>query len=196
MKLINHDLKDKWIATNHMTGNPELLDGTTCLVLSISVYLDNNEKLMATRIGSFKSPKISISVLVVPGLNVNIISCAQLCADPQCWIVLNGIGGYIYDKGGNKLHSLQSLGNLFILKLRLQSKSRCLVTLFSQHLVSKTRTCKCWNSHKAWIPWRSWWLPHLHSRETQTLQVLKKDILRSKTSRAIPLGFMDPFIKD
>jgi len=33
IKLINHDLKDKWIldsnATDHMTGNPELLDGTT-----------------------------------------------------------------------------------------------------------------------------------------------------------------------
>jgi len=66
MKLINHDLKDKWIldsgTTNHMTGNPELLDGTTCLVPSISVYLDDKEKLMATRIGSFKAPKISIPV--------------------------------------------------------------------------------------------------------------------------------------
>jgi len=33
MKLIHHDLKDKWIqdngATNHMTANQELLDGTT-----------------------------------------------------------------------------------------------------------------------------------------------------------------------
>jgi len=71
MKLINHDLKDKWIldsgATNHMTGNPELLDCTTCLVPSISVYLGNNERL------------ISIPVLVVPGLNVNLISCAN-CA--------------------------------------------------------------------------------------------------------------------
>ena len=67
MKLINHDLKDKWIldsgASNHMTGNPELLDGTTCLVPSISVYLANNQKLMATRNGLFKSPKISIPVL-------------------------------------------------------------------------------------------------------------------------------------
>jgi hypothetical protein len=57
MKLINPDLRDKWIidrgATNYMTGNPELLDGTTCLFPSISVYLSNNEKLMATRIGSF-----------------------------------------------------------------------------------------------------------------------------------------------
>ena len=136
MKHINHDLKEKWIldsgATNHMTGNPELLDGATCPVPSIYVYLGNNEKLMATRIGSFKSPKISIPVLVVPGLNVNLISCAQLCADLQCWIVLNGTGGYIYDKGGNKLCSLQTLGNLFILELRLQSKSRCLVTLFSK----------------------------------------------------------------
>jgi hypothetical protein len=36
MELINHDLKDNWIldsgATNHMTGNPELMDGTSCLV--------------------------------------------------------------------------------------------------------------------------------------------------------------------
>jgi hypothetical protein len=75
MKLINHDLKDKWIldsgATNQMTGNPELLDGTTFLVLSISVYLGNNEKLMATS-----------------GLNVNLNSWAQLCTDLQCWIVL------------------------------------------------------------------------------------------------------------
>jgi len=106
MKLINNDLKDKWIldsgANNHMTGNPELLDGTKCLVPSISVYLGNNEKFMAMQIGSFKSPKISIPVLVVPGLNVILIFCAQLCADLQCWIVLNGTGGYIYDKGGNK----------------------------------------------------------------------------------------------
>jgi len=83
MKLINYDLKDKWIldsgATNHMTGNSELLDGTTCLVPSISVYLGNNEKLMETRIGSFKSPKISIPVLVAP--------CAQLCADLKCWML-------------------------------------------------------------------------------------------------------------
>jgi len=54
MKLINYDLKDKWTlgsgSTNHMTGNPELLDGITCLVPAISVYLGNNEKLMATRI--------------------------------------------------------------------------------------------------------------------------------------------------
>ena len=67
--LMNHDLKDKWIldsgATNHMTGNPELLDGTTCLVPSISVYLGNKEKWMATRIGSFKSPKSSIPLLVL-----------------------------------------------------------------------------------------------------------------------------------
>jgi len=67
MKLINHNLKDKWIldsgATNRMTRIPELLDGTTCLVPSTSVYLGKNEKLMATRIGSFKSPKISIPVL-------------------------------------------------------------------------------------------------------------------------------------
>jgi len=52
MQLINNDLKDKWIldsgATNHMTGNPELLGGTACLISSISVYLGNNEKLMAT----------------------------------------------------------------------------------------------------------------------------------------------------
>ena len=43
MKLINHDLKDKWIldigATNHMSGHPEVLDGTTCLVPSSSVNL-------------------------------------------------------------------------------------------------------------------------------------------------------------
>ena len=80
IKLINHDLRDKWIldsgATNHMTGNPELLDGTTCFFPSISVYLGSNEKLIATGIGSFKSPKISNPVLVVPGLNVNLISCA------------------------------------------------------------------------------------------------------------------------
>jgi len=35
MTLIKHDLKDKWIldsgATNHMTGKPELLDGTTMI---------------------------------------------------------------------------------------------------------------------------------------------------------------------
>jgi hypothetical protein len=40
MKLIDHDLKDKWIL--------ELLDGTTCLVPSISVYLGKKEKVMAT----------------------------------------------------------------------------------------------------------------------------------------------------
>ena len=79
-----------------MTGNPELLDGITCLVPSISVYLGNNEKLIATPIGSFKSPKISIPVLVVPGF------------------------------------SLQTLGILLFLELGLQSKSRCLVTLFSK----------------------------------------------------------------
>ena len=71
VKLINHDLKDKWIldsgATNHMTGNPEILDCTTCLVPSISVYLGNNKKLMTKRIGSFKSPRISIPVLLAPG---------------------------------------------------------------------------------------------------------------------------------
>jgi len=114
-----------------MTGNPELLGGTACLISSISVYLGNNEKLMATWIGSFKSPKISIPVFVVPGLNINLISCAQLCVDLQCWIVLNGTRGYIYDKGGNKLCSLQTLGNLFILQLGFQSKSRCVVTIFS-----------------------------------------------------------------
>ena len=77
---------------------------------------------MATQIGSFKSSKISIPVLEVPGLNVHLISCAQLCADLQCWIVLNETGGYIYDKEGNKLRRLQTLGNLFILELSLQSK--------------------------------------------------------------------------
>ena len=69
MKLMNIDLKDKSIldsgATNHMTGNPEIVDCTTCLVPSISIYLGNKEKLMATRIGSFKSPKISIPLLVL-----------------------------------------------------------------------------------------------------------------------------------
>jgi hypothetical protein len=35
-------------------------------------------------------------------------------------------------KGGNKLCSLQTLGNLFFLELGLQSNSRCLVTLFSK----------------------------------------------------------------
>jgi len=63
-----------------MTGNPELLDGTAYLVPSISLYLGNKEKLIVTRIGSFKSPKVSILVLVVPGQNVNLISCPQLCA--------------------------------------------------------------------------------------------------------------------
>ena len=87
---------------------------------------------MATPIGSFKSPKISVSVLEVPCLNVKLISWAQLCADLNCRIVLNGTGGYIYDKGGNKLCSLQTLGNLFILELGSQSKSRCLVTIFSK----------------------------------------------------------------
>jgi hypothetical protein len=57
MKSINHNLKDKWIldsgATNHMTGNPELLDDTTCIVPLISVYLGSNDKLMATQISSF-----------------------------------------------------------------------------------------------------------------------------------------------
>jgi len=119
MKLINYELKNKWIldsgAINHMTGHPELLDGTTCLVSLISLYLGNNEKLMAAQIVSFKSPKILIPVLVVPGLNVNLISYAQLCADLQCWIVINGTGGYICDKGGNKLCSLQTLGNILIL---------------------------------------------------------------------------------
>jgi len=110
-------------------------------------------------------------------MNVKLISCAQLCADLQCWIVLNGTGGCIYDKGGNKLCSLQTLGNLFILELGLQSKSRCLVTLFSKGNINT------WHRRL----WRSWWLPHLPSMKTQTLQVLKKDILRSTTSRASPL---------
>ena len=69
MKLTHNGLKEKWIldsgATNHMTGNPEIVDCTTCLVPSISVYLGNKEKLMATRIGSFKSPKSSIPLLVL-----------------------------------------------------------------------------------------------------------------------------------
>ena len=95
-----------------------------------SVYLGNNKKLTTAQIGN--SPKSSIPALVLPGLNVNLISCAQLCADLQCWIVLNGTGGYIYDKGGNKLCSLETLGNLFILELGLQAKSRSLVTLFSK----------------------------------------------------------------
>ena len=86
MKLINHDLKNKWIldsgATSDMTGNPELLDGTICQEQSISVYLGNNEKLMATRIGSSKSPKISIPVLVVPGLNVSFLA-------PNCVLTYN-----------------------------------------------------------------------------------------------------------
>jgi hypothetical protein len=136
MKLVNHDFKNKWIlgsgATNHMTENPELLDGTTFPVPSISVNLGNNEKLMATSMGSFKSPKISISVLEVTGLNLNLISCAQLCADIQCWIVLYGTEGYIYDKGGNKLCSLQTLGNLFILKLGLQSSPDDLSPFFKK----------------------------------------------------------------
>ena len=62
MKLINHDLKDKWIldsgATNHKTGNPELLDGTTCLIPSISVYLGNKEKLTLT---SFLAPNCALT---------------------------------------------------------------------------------------------------------------------------------------
>ena len=136
MRLINHDLKDKSIldsgATKHMTGNPELLDGTTCPVPSISVCLAYNEKLMVTRIGSFRSPKISIPFLVVPGLNVNLISWVQLCSDLQCCIVLNRSGGYTYDKGEKKVISFQTLGNPLILELDLQSKFRCLDTLFSK----------------------------------------------------------------
>jgi len=61
MELIKHDLKDKWIldsgATNHMTGNPELLDGTTSLVHSISVYLGKNEKLMASEPAHSSHPR-------------------------------------------------------------------------------------------------------------------------------------------
>jgi hypothetical protein len=60
-KVSKHDLKDKRIldsgATNDMTGNSKLLDGTTCLVASISAYLGNNEELMATQIGLFNSPR-------------------------------------------------------------------------------------------------------------------------------------------
>jgi len=77
----------------HMTLIPELLDGTTCLVLSIFVYLSNSEKLMTTRIGSFKSPKTTIPVLVVPGLKVYLISCARICANLGCQIVLNRTQG-------------------------------------------------------------------------------------------------------
>ena len=66
------------------------------------------------------------------GLNDNLISCAELWAGLKCWINLNGTGGYIYFKGGNKVCSLQTLENLFILEKDLQSKSRCLVTLFSK----------------------------------------------------------------
>ena len=54
---------------NHVAGNPELLEGTACMVSSISAYLGNKEKLMTTRIGSFKSPKISIPLLLGPGLS-------------------------------------------------------------------------------------------------------------------------------
>ena len=136
MKFIHHDLRDKWILdsglTNPMTGNSELLDGTTCPVPSNSVNLGNIEKLVATQIGSFKSPKDPFPVLVIRRLNVNVISCAQLCTDLGCWIVLNGTGSYIYDKRGNKVCSLLTLGNLFILELGLKSKSRCVVTLFSR----------------------------------------------------------------
>jgi hypothetical protein len=52
MKLINHDVKDKWIAdsraTNYMAGNIEFVNGNTCLVPSIFVCLGNNDKWMAT----------------------------------------------------------------------------------------------------------------------------------------------------
>jgi hypothetical protein len=63
-------------------------------------------------------------------VNVNFISYAQLCADLKCWIVLNGTGGYAYDKGGNKLCSFQNLGNLFFLELGLQSNPDALSLFF------------------------------------------------------------------
>jgi len=50
------------------------------------------------------------------------------CTDLKFWIVLNETRG--------KLCSFQTVGNLFVLELGLQSKSPCIVTLFPKDNVN------------------------------------------------------------
>ena len=83
MKLINHDLRDKWIlgggATNLMIGNPELLDEPHASSHHSPCYLGEREKLMITQFGSFKSPNISFRISVLPGLNSSHFLHATMC---------------------------------------------------------------------------------------------------------------------
>jgi len=130
MKSVDRYLRDKWIldsgAKNHMTENSRLLDCTTCLVFSIFVYLGGSDRLMTTQIGSFKSPQISFPIFEVPGLNLSLTSCAQLCADMGFWIVLHGTRGIIYDKE-EQLWSPQILENLS--KNQIQCSVTCHLSL-------------------------------------------------------------------
>ena len=53
-----------------------------------------------------------------------------------------------------------------------------------------------WKLWESLFPWRSWWLSHLPSSKTQALQVLKKDLLLSTTSRASPLRCHGSFYRE
>jgi hypothetical protein len=128
-----------------MSGHPEVLDGTTCLVPSSSVNLGNNEKLMATRIRWFKLPKISIPVLVVPGLNVNLTSCAQrrkqVMLAQNSWKPIHS--GTRPAKGIShevaKRHCPRSSGLAERLNLTIMDKVRCI--LIDTNLTPKLWTC-------------------------------------------------------
>jgi hypothetical protein len=66
MKLIKHDLRDKWIlesgATTVQPQTQKLLDVMNFPVPSFLLYLLSIEKLMATQIGLVEFSKISFSV--------------------------------------------------------------------------------------------------------------------------------------
>jgi len=129
MKSVDRYLRDKWIldsgAKNHMTENSRLLDCTTCLVFSIFVYLGGSDRLMTTQIGSFKSPQISFPIFEVPGLNLSLTSCAQLCADMGFWIVLHGTRGIIYDKEESSYGRLKFLKTYPRIKFNALSLVTC-----------------------------------------------------------------------
>ena len=84
VKLIDNDLKDKWIldngSTNLMTGNPEHLDGIMPRIVNLRVSWQQGE------IHGHWNRLIQVSYdlipsLEVPGLKVDFISCGQLGAD-------------------------------------------------------------------------------------------------------------------
>jgi len=87
-------------------------------------------------------------IQVTPGLNLNF--CIPV-------IVLNDTEGFIYFGGGNKLCSVQIVGNLLISELGLGTMSPYLPTCFlgsHQHLASTITTCEYGNFQKAGISWR------------------------------------------